>query len=226
MADSIHPNSVMLTCRDTGKSVAFYRDVLGFQVKECWPDEQQPMWANLVRDGQSIMLCGVPATDAEIDGCSHGSPQRLAYWKKLSKAFNASTSPGVGVHIYIGVDDVDTTYERFHAKGAKPLLEPTSQFYGIRDFVVADPSGYHLCFYMPIKLASCQSCGMPLQDAPPGEMYCSYCTDEKGQLRPYESVLEGTISGYFMAMQKLPRKEAETAARAHLAQMPAWASRT
>jgi hypothetical protein len=27
---------------------------------------------------------------------------------------------------------------------------------------------------------------MPLTDARPGEMYCNYCVDEKGQLRPYE----------------------------------------
>ena len=56
-------------------------------------------------------------------------------------------------------------------------------------------------------------------------MYCEYCTDDKGTLKPYEAVLEGTTVGYFMAMQKLKRPEAETAARSHLSKMPAWAGR-
>jgi hypothetical protein len=56
-------------------------------------------------------------------------------------------------------------------------------------------------------------------------MYCQYCTDEKGALKPYEAVFEGTTQGYFMAMQKMPRPQAEKAAREHLAKMPAWKSR-
>ena len=71
----------------------------------------------------------------------------------------------------------------------------------------------------------CQSCGKPLANVEPGMMYCEYCTDEKGQLRPYEQVLEGTTTGYFMAMQKMPRKDAEKAAKTHLATMPAWKNR-
>ena len=74
-------------------------------------------------------------------------------------------------------------------------------------------------------MESCQSCGMPLSDAEPGQMYCQYCTDEQGQLRTYETVLEGTIQGYFMGMQKMSREEAELAAREHLAKMPAWQGR-
>jgi hypothetical protein len=43
-------------------------------------------------------------------------------------------------------------------------------------------------------------------------------------LRPYESVYEGTVTGFFMNMQKMPRKDAENAAKAHLAKQPAWAA--
>ena len=90
----------------------------------------------------------------------------------------------------------------------------------------ADPDGYRLLFYTPIQMSSCQSCGMPLKDAKPGSMYCQYCTDDKGNLKPYEKVFEGTTTGYFMAMQKLPRKDAEAAAKKHLATMPAWKGRS
>jgi hypothetical protein len=63
---------------------------------------------------------------------------------------------------------------------------------------------------------------MPLKDAAPGVMYCGYCTDSSGKLKPYDQVLEGTTQGYFMAMQKMPRPQAEKAAKDHLAKMPAW----
>ena len=39
------PLCVMLTCKDMAKSVAFYRDVLGFNVEAMWP-EKDPVWAN------------------------------------------------------------------------------------------------------------------------------------------------------------------------------------
>ena len=88
-----------------------------------------------------------------------------------------------------------------------------------------DPDGYRLVFYTPVAMESCQSCGMPLADAEPGQMYCDYCTDEKGTLRPYEQVFEGTVTGYFMGMQKMGRKDAEKAAKEHLGKMPAWVGR-
>ena len=54
---------------------------------------------------------------------------------------------------------------------------------------------------------------------------CDYCTDDEGKLQPYEAILEGTISGYFMGMQNMKRAEAEVAAKEHLAKMPAWKCR-
>ena len=53
-------------------------------------------------------------------------------------------------------------------------------------------------------------------------MYCQYCVDERGQLKPYSQVLEGTVAGYFMGMQKMERSAAERAAKEHLSKMPAW----
>jgi hypothetical protein len=41
-------------------------------------------------------------------------------------------------------------------------------------------------------------------------------------LRPYEQVFEGTVTGFFMGMQKMERPAAEAAAKEHLAKMPAW----
>jgi hypothetical protein len=77
----------------------------------------------------------------------------------------------------------------------------------------------------PVSLELCQSCGLPLGDARPGQIYCRHCTDERGQLRPFDDVLEGTTVGYFMGMRQMERPAAEQAAREHLAKMPAWSGR-
>jgi uncharacterized glyoxalase superfamily protein PhnB len=222
MGNKSAPLSVMLTVKDMAKSIAFYRDVCGFELKEKWPDTDAPMWANLMLGEQSVMIG--PAMNPDGDhGCGEMDATTKAFWSSAYADWQKN-KPGVGVCIYLAVDAVDAHHDRVVTKGVN-AGKPTSQFYGIRDYWVEDPNGYRLQFYTPIAMTSCQSCGMPLKDAKPGAMYCQYCTDEKGQLRPYETVLEGTTQGYFMAMQKMPRPQAEKAAREHLAKMPAWMHR-
>jgi len=215
--------AVGLTAADMHKSIRFYRDQLGFELKECWPDEKQPMWCSLSLDGQSVMF-GKAGPPEEVEKHCAGNPAAAKFWSEHARRF--PTSPhGVGVTVYLAVEDIDAYHKTITQKGIKPNLPPTTQFYGLRDSVVTDPDGYTLVFFTPVKLSSCQSCGMPLKEAKAGQMYCQYCTDEHGQLRPYEQVYEGTVSGFFMAMQKMPRKDAEKAAGEHLKKMPAWAGR-
>jgi hypothetical protein len=132
---------------------------------------------------------------------------------------------GAGTCFYIKTPDIDKFHADVTKKGVKTDMKPANQFYGIRDFPLRDPDGYCLIFYTEIKMEACQSCAMPLKDAKPGQMFCDYCIDEKGQLKPWETVLEGTTTGYFMAMQKMPREKAEAAAREHLKKQPAWAGK-
>ena len=223
MSSKACPLSVMFTCKDMKKSLAFYRDRLGFQLEQSWPDADAPQWANLMLDGQSVMLGAAMSPDQVGQSC-HGDEAEMRWWKEQSQAFQQNRS-GVGVMIYVQVKDVDRYHADVSKRGAKPETAPKTQFYGIRDFGLSDPDGYRLVFYTAVTLASCQSCGMPLTDAQPGQMYCAYCTDEAGKLKPYDVVLEGTTAGYFMGMKKMPRPEAEKAAREHLSKMPAWAGR-
>jgi uncharacterized glyoxalase superfamily protein PhnB len=214
----------MFTVKDMMKSIAFYRDTLGFVVESRWPDVDPPMWANLMLGEQSVMIGASMAPDDP--GCAVQVDAATKAYLMASHQDYTKNKAGVGVFVYLKVDDVDAFHDRAVTKGVRNAGKPTSQFYGIRDFWMQDPDGYRLMFYTPIKMTSCQSCGMPLKDAVPGvTMFCQYCTDEKGQLRPYEQILEGTISGYFMGMQKMARPAAEKAAREHLAKMPAWAHR-
>jgi catechol 2,3-dioxygenase-like lactoylglutathione lyase family enzyme len=208
----------MLVVQDVAASVKFYTDVLGFALMESWPNDQEPMWASLELNNQRIMLGGL----AEADDPQSQGPDGQ-FFVECSDDFKKAV--GGGVLLYFSVADVDAYHKQVTARGAKPLTEPTDQFYGIRDFFVRDLDGYRFAFNMPIQMTSCQACGMPLSDAKEGQMYCHYCVDEKGHLKPYEQILEGTIQGYFMGMQKMERGPAEVAAKEMLATMPAWMCR-
>jgi uncharacterized glyoxalase superfamily protein PhnB len=219
-----YPIAVMLTARDMKRTTAFFRDTLGFTLEQAWPDKENPMWANFLLDGQSVMFSALMSS-ADVEKMCAGDPEAIRYMKTLSDEFQ-SNRPGCGVCIYIQVPDVDAFHARVTSKGVTNASKPKNQFYGQRDFGLQDPEGYRFIFYTAIKMTNCQSCGMPLADAHPGQLYCQYCTDEKGKLRPYEQVFEGTVTGYFMGMQKMARPDAERAAREHLKTMPAWAGRT
>lgn len=148
----------------------------------------------------------------------------LKLQKEMLDTFN-NNAAGAGASFYFVVDKVDQYYEGVKERGGVPRTEPKSQFYGLRDFMILDPDGYRLLPYSYIQMTECQSCGMPMTDAQPGDMYCQHCTDDKGNLRSYEEVFEGTVQGYFMGMQGMERGDAEAAAKEHLSQMQAWKCR-
>ena len=64
----------------------------------------------------------------------------------------------------------------------------------------------------------CQSCAMPIETG----IYCQYCSDEKGNLQPFEERFERMVQ--WMSRQKpdLSRQEAQKQTLAYMAQMPAW----
>jgi len=208
------PMSVHFTSNNVPDAMAFYRDVLGFEISTTWPSESEPQWASCLMDGQSIML------GAAMDGCEGVDSD---FHKANNEAF--AKAAGGGLVVYVQVDDIDAYHEAVKKRGGKPACDPKNEFYGLRNFMIQDLDGYRLAFYSPIKMESCQSCGMPMADAAVGQMYCQHCTDENGKLHPYEAILEGTIQGYFMGMQKMERPAAEVAAKEHLAKMPAWVGR-
>ncbi|HTF88164.1 MAG TPA: VOC family protein [Planctomycetota bacterium] len=217
------PISVILTVRDTKATLAFYRDKLGFEVEASWPDEKNPMWANLMLDGQSVMI-GALGTPDDIKQFCAKDPAELEH-KLGAHADFSKNKHGVGISTYVAVKDIDAWHAKVSKLGVKFAGVPKTQFYGIREVGLEDPDGYSFMFYSPVTMATCQSCSMPMTEAKPGEMYCGYCVDEKGKLKPYETILEGCVSGYFIPMQKMSRPDAEVAARELLAKQPAWAGR-
>jgi hypothetical protein len=64
----------------------------------------------------------------------------------------------------------------------------------------------------------CQSCAMPIETG----IYCQYCSDEKGNLQPFEERFERMVQWMSRQQPDLSREEAQKQTLAYMAQMPAW----
>jgi hypothetical protein len=73
----------------------------------------------------------------------------------------------------------------------------------------------------------CESCGMPMKSAEDygggqqDNVYCVYCTDEAGHLKPYEEVLEN-MKGFAVKTMGISDHEALQMAKEGMAKLPAW----
>lgn len=65
----------------------------------------------------------------------------------------------------------------------------------------------------------CHSCGMNIETG----ILCNYCTDDKGELLPFEEQFERMVQWAQGQNPDLGREEAETQTRAYMKQRPAWA---
>ena len=112
-----------LFASDVNKSLAFYRDVLGFEV-----ERQEQDYIALRSGGARISL-----NRADGLGGQHYFNPEL---KKERK--------GLGVEIVLEVDDVAALFERVKQSGHTILSPLKKRPWGLTDFRVADPDGYYL----------------------------------------------------------------------------------
>jgi uncharacterized glyoxalase superfamily protein PhnB len=109
------------TVNDVEKSLAWYRDVLGFVVKHRWEHEGKLAGVEMAAGGVIFML-------GQDD------------WKK-----GRDRAKGEGVRIYCStVQDVDELASRIKARGGTLTQEPRDEPWGTRDFALADPDGYKI----------------------------------------------------------------------------------
>lgn len=116
-----------LTVTDMGRSVRFYEDALGFRSTFVIPGpDGAPVFTSL-SNGDATLMLGVVRAEA---------PEPVV-----------PGSLGAGVNLYVTVsesDDIDALFERAWNAGARVISKPTDQYWGDRDWTVADPDGYQL----------------------------------------------------------------------------------
>ena len=122
-------HSTMLPQTDPDASLAFYRDTLGFDVRN---DVEYGglHWITVGpadQPGTSIVLYPPAATPGLTDD------ERRTIAEMMAK--------GTYAMILLSTKDLDGAFDRLQAGGAEVVQEPTEQPYGVRDCAFRDPAG-------------------------------------------------------------------------------------
>jgi GNAT superfamily N-acetyltransferase len=126
MADESAPvdlcrSEAILAVADVSATVRFYRDKLGFTGEWLWGEP--PTFGGVSWGKVGIMFCLQPALAARVEGHQH--------------AFLVS--------------GIDRLHER-HRQNAVQFISPLeAKAWGLREYTVCDPNGYHLRFGEPVR---------------------------------------------------------------------------
>lgn len=109
--------------KDMPTMVRFYRDVLGFEIRE----DENTTNVYLEKDGTLFLLY-----------------RRSDFEKMTSCAFNYAGNINGHYEIALGVENyaaVDEAFRDVVSKGGVPVMEPTTMEWGQRTCYIADPEG-------------------------------------------------------------------------------------
>jgi catechol 2,3-dioxygenase-like lactoylglutathione lyase family enzyme len=129
MAMDITIHSSMLPHDDPDASVAFYRDILGFEVRLDVGGGKM-RWITVGPPNQpdtNVVLYPPAATPGLTD-----DEQRLIAEMMAKGTFG---------QINLATKDLDGTFERVQSGDVEVVQEPTEQPYGVRDCALRDPAG-------------------------------------------------------------------------------------
>jgi predicted enzyme related to lactoylglutathione lyase len=117
---------------DPDASLAFYRDILGFEVRND-VGYGGMRWITVGpadQPGTSIVLHPPAATPGLTDDERHTIAEMMA--------------KGTYATIVLSTADIDGTFAQLQGSGAEVVQEPIDQPYGIRDCAFRDPAGNHV----------------------------------------------------------------------------------
>jgi catechol 2,3-dioxygenase-like lactoylglutathione lyase family enzyme len=113
---------------DPDACLAFYRDTLGFEVRNDVGYEGM-RWITVGPAGQPVsIVLEPPASDPGIT-----DDERRTITEMMAK--------GTYAGIVLSTTDLDAVFKRIEAGGAEVVQEPTDQDYGVRDCAFRDPAG-------------------------------------------------------------------------------------
>jgi len=123
-------NLSLSTCfvqvQDPDAALAFYRDVLGLEVRNDVANEGF-RWITVGSPSQ-------PGVSIVLSNYVNGSPDDV-------DTVSALLAKGAMNGVNFNTEDLDSTFEKVVAAGAEIVQEPMEQFWGTRDFALRDPSG-------------------------------------------------------------------------------------
>jgi len=122
-------HSSFLPQNDPDAAVAFYRDILGFEVRMDVGYEGM-RWITVGPVGQpstAIVLFPPEASPGVTEDESRTIAEMMA--------------KGTYAGVNLATPDLDTLFDRLQASDAEVVQEPTDQPYGVRDCAFRDPAG-------------------------------------------------------------------------------------
>ncbi|MEV7396402.1 VOC family protein [Aeromicrobium sp. NPDC092404] len=122
-------HTTLLPHTDPDASVAFFRDALGFEVRQD-VGKGQMRWITVGPPGQpgTSILLAPPAADPGIT-----DDERRMISEMMAK--------GTYGWILLATRDLESVFDRVQATDADVVQEPTDQPYGVRDCAFRDPAG-------------------------------------------------------------------------------------
>lgn len=117
----------MFLVDDVGVALAYYQEVFDAKLQHSLPEAAPFEWVSLLLGDIEVMFWQKEAAQKEYPGVPLTSERPSNFI------------------LYVYIEDVDTLYERIKDK-VTLLMEPTDQFYGIREFTVRDSLGVMLTF--------------------------------------------------------------------------------
>jgi catechol 2,3-dioxygenase-like lactoylglutathione lyase family enzyme len=122
-------HSSFLPHDDPDASIAFYRDVLGFEVRlDVGNDKIRWVTVGPPDQPDTNVVLYPPAASPGIT-----DDERRTIAEMMAK--------GTYGTLLLASDDLDGAFERLQATDAEVVQEPTDQPYGIRDCALRDPAG-------------------------------------------------------------------------------------
>jgi len=125
----LHIHYTFLPADDPEASLAFYRDVLAFEVRnDVGYGDMRWITVGTPTQPQTSIVLHPPAADPGIT-----DDERRTIAELMAKGSYAS--------VVLATSDVDAAFELAQAGGADVVQEPMDQPYGTRDCALRDPAG-------------------------------------------------------------------------------------
>ena len=122
-------NASFLPQNDPDAATAFYRDVLGFEVRN-----------DVGYQGMRWITVG-PVDQPEVSIVLYPPSATPGITDEENRTITEMMAKGTFASVLLATRDLDGIFERLQASEAEIVQEPTDQPYGVRDCALRDPAG-------------------------------------------------------------------------------------